>query len=391
NGVLYIEGLEFLKKMLDEDKRLKSLCIEIARPGEKKRIIPIKDVIEPRVKIEGKIGEGLTLALKGISVITCGQIVGFQEGLLDMSGPGAEYSSFSKLINIVLTAKVADGLTKQQHEEALRQLGQRAAAYFGQAAKKIQPDEIEEFWELIPRINLPILPNVIYIYMLLSQGLMHDTYVHGKDAKGLLPALLQPSEILDGAIVSGNCVSACDKNTTYHHMNNPIIRELYKMHGKAVNFIGVIITNESTMLAEKEMAAEHAVRLAMCLGAQGVIISKEGFGNPDADLMMICSKLEKFGIKTVCITDEFAGSDGISQSLADAHKAADAVISTGNANEKIILPPMEKTIGDKTIIQQLTGGSPKSLKEDGSLEVELQVILGATNQLGYEKLSVKEI
>ncbi|MBI2450416.1 MAG: beta-aspartyl-peptidase, partial [Candidatus Nealsonbacteria bacterium] len=46
NGVLYIEGLEFLKKMLDEDKRLKSLCIEIARPGEKKRIIPIKDVIE---------------------------------------------------------------------------------------------------------------------------------------------------------------------------------------------------------------------------------------------------------------------------------------------------------------------------------------------------------
>ena len=32
---------------------------------------------------------------------------------------------------------------------------------------------------------------------------------------------------MDGAIVSGNCVSACDKNSTYVHQNNPVIRSLY--------------------------------------------------------------------------------------------------------------------------------------------------------------------
>ena len=34
----------------------------------------------------------------------------------------------------------------------------------------------------------------------------------------------------------------------------------------------------------------------------------------DADLVMNCNKLEKKGIKTVLITDEYAGQDGASQS-----------------------------------------------------------------------------
>src|SRR3989344_4327654 len=127
DGVLVVKKREFLKKLWEEDKRIVKISSDIARPGDKTRIIPIKDVIEPRVKIKGKTGEGLTIALKGISVITCGQIVGFQEGLLDMSGPGAELSSFSKLTNVVISARVAKDLTQHQHEEILRNLGLKAA------------------------------------------------------------------------------------------------------------------------------------------------------------------------------------------------------------------------------------------------------------------------
>jgi sarcosine reductase len=47
-------------------------------------------------------GQGVTYALKGCAVVTTGPIVGFQEGLIDMSGPGAQYSIFSKLNNIVI-------------------------------------------------------------------------------------------------------------------------------------------------------------------------------------------------------------------------------------------------------------------------------------------------
>ncbi|MDP1629700.1 MAG: glycine/sarcosine/betaine reductase component B subunit, partial [bacterium] len=120
-------------------------------------------------------------------------------------------------------------------------------------------------------------------------------------------------------------------------------------------------------------------------------ISKEGFGNPDADLTMNCQKIEELGIKTVSLTDEYAGQDGASQSLADVTPEENAIVSTGNANELITLPAMEKIIGSPDIITKLTGGSPKSLNPDGSLTVEIQVITGATNQLGMERLSTKRI
>lgn len=405
NKVLWVNKKELLEFIKGNNSRIASITAHIARPGEKTRIVPLKDIIEPRIKIEGPgevfpgflgpqetMGNGYTLALKGISVITCGQIVGFQEGLLDMSGPGAQYSYFSKLTNLVICPKVAEGLTQHQHEETLRIAGLRAAAYLARAGKEMEPDEIEEFEALSPKTDSQIqLPRVAYIYMILSQGLLHDTYIYGRDSKEIIPTILQPTEIMDGAIVSGNCVSACDKQTTFHHQNNPIIRELYKKHGKEINFVGVIISNVSTTLAEKQRSAHFAVKLAEYLGAEGAVISKEGFGNPDADMMMICSGLEKLGIKTVCIADEYAGSDGASQSLADTTEKANAMISAGNANEIVILPPMEKIIGNLDITKNLAGGSPKSVKEDGSVEVELQVILGATNQLGFEKLSSREV
>lgn len=72
--------------------------------------------------------------------------------------------------------------------------------------------------------------------MLQSQGLLHDTYVYGVDAKKTLTTIITPTEVMDGAIVSGNCVSSCDKNPTYVHMNNPVVTDLFEQHGKTLNF-----------------------------------------------------------------------------------------------------------------------------------------------------------
>ena len=72
--------------------------------------------------------------------------------------------------------------------------------------------------------------------MLQSQGLMHDTYVYGVDMKQSLPTIINPTETMDGAILSGNCVSACDKVIDpYHHLNNPVIKSLFEQHGKTLN------------------------------------------------------------------------------------------------------------------------------------------------------------
>jgi glycine reductase len=225
--------------------------------------------------------------------------------------------------------------------------------------------------------------------MLQTQGLLHDTYVYGLDGKKIIPSLIHPNETMDGAIVSGNCVSACDKNSTYVHQNNPVIKALYNRHGKDINFIGVIITNENVTLAEKRRSSAYSIKLAEMLGVDGLVISEEGFGNPDADLIMNCRRAEKVGMRTVLITDEFAGRDGGSQSLADAAKEADAVVTAGNANMIIKLPPLDKVYGYPEYADIIAGGSEHSLHADGSIEVELQAITGATCELGFNKLGAK--
>ena len=404
DNVLYICKKE-LREYLMEDTNIKDVDFDIARPGESVRIIPIKDIVQPRYKVSGpgqvfpgfisdvdSVGEGVTHVLDGCTVVTCGKMVNFQEGIIDMSGPGSEYNSFSKMINVVPLIMPIDGLGKHTHEETVRVAGLKTAYYLGKASKDNIPDEIEVF--SYDPINegaklYPDLPRVAYIYMIQSQGLMHDNYVYGLDAKGILPTLIAPTEVIDGAIVSGNCAAPCHKNSTIHHLNNPVILDLLRRHGKEVNFVGVIITNEHAMLAYKKRGAHFTNKLARLIGADGVIITEEGGGNPETDLMLNCKLSEKSGIKTVLLTDEYAGRDGRSQGLADVTSEADAVVTAGNGNMLLELPAMDKVIGYLDSVETITGGFSGSMHEDGSLTVELASIMGSLCELGYEHLTTK--
>lgn len=393
---------EELVRMLLEDEALKNVRVELVHPGESVRVLPCKDAVEPRCKLEGPgevfpgwigdvetVGQGKTLVLSGAAVLTTGRLVAPQEGIVDMSGPGAAYTPFSKTCNVVLAFEPVEGVELHTLEAVYRRAGLKAAWYLASCCKEARADAVESyaFPPLAEGVSAyPGLPKVAYLYMLQSQGLLHDTWVYGVDAKKILPTLISPTETMDGAIISGNCVSACDKNSTYMHMNNPVIKSLYAHHGKDINFAGVIVTNENVTLADKKRSSSYAVKLARMLGVDGLVISEEGFGNPDADLIMNCWKAERAGIKTVLITDEFAGRDGSSQSLADSCPEGDACVTAGNANELIVLPPMQKVIGDPATAEVIAGGFFGSLREDGSMEVELQAIMGATNELGYNRI-----
>ncbi|MDI6772350.1 MAG: glycine/sarcosine/betaine reductase component B subunit, partial [bacterium] len=179
-------------------------------------------------------------------------------------------------------------------------------------------------------------------------------------------------------------------HTTFHHLNNPVIEELYRRHGSELNFVGVVVTNLNVTLADKERSSGYAAKLVKLLGAGGAVITKEGFGNPDADVMMLCKKIEDYGIRTVLITDEYAGRDGSSQSLADTVPQADAVVSVGNANAVITLPPMGRIIGDLRPAEVIAGGFVGSVAADGALSVEIQAVMGSTCQLGLGKLTAQE-
>lgn len=400
NGTVYINKTELLAELADE--RLAKLDVEIVRPGDSVRICPVKDVLEPRVKVSGggeifpgwfgnadTIGDGRTHAFKGMAVVTVGKIVGFQEGIIDMTGPGADYTPFSKTINVVILADKIDGLKQHEHEDAVRRAGLKATRYIAEAARNVEPDEVKVY-ETKPFAQqlqeFPGLPKVAYVYMLQSQGLLHDTYFYGIDAKKMLPTFAYPTEVMDGAIISGNCVSACDKNSTYVHLNNPIIEDLFARHGKDFNFIGVVVTNENVTLLDKQRSSSFTAKLVESLGVDGVIISEEGFGNPDADLVMNCRKISKLGIKTVLVTDEYAGRDGASQSLADSDPSGDAVVSGGNANAIIKLPKLDKVIGYVDAVNVIAGGFDGALEADGTITVEIQAITGSTSELGFNKM-----
>ena len=405
-GVLTVNKEELLS-VLSGDERLAKVDVDFAMPGESVRILPVKDVVEPRFKMEGPggifpgmvsdvdtVGEGKTLVLSGAAVVTTGKIVRFQEGIIDMTGPGAEYTPYSGTCNVVVILENVEGVEKHDYETACRMAGLKTAAYLAEKCLGTAADQVETYETPCLKNAMaahPGLPKVAYLYMLQSQGLLHDTYLYGVDVKKILPTFLNPTEVMDGAIVSGNCVSACDKNNTYSHQNNPVIHNMFRRHGKDFNFLGCIVTNENVTLADKKRRSSYSINLAKTLGVDGLLISEEGFGNPDADLIMNCWKAERAGIRTTLLTDEYAGQDGASQSLADSCPEGDACVTAGNANEVIVLPPMKKVIGVPEEANVIAGGWQGSLAADGSITVELQAILGSTSELGFTKLGAYTI
>ena len=405
NGVLHVNKNEAIA-CVAEDHRFARVDLDIARPGESVRIIPVKDVIEPRVKLDSvgyfpgycapmqRAGDGRTLVLDGVAVVTCGPIVAFQEGLIDMSGPGADYTPFSKTLNIVLVVEPVKDLDPHAYEAALRESGLRLAVHLADRCKDAAPDKVDVFEKgTVEEENkkYPTLPKVLYICMSITQGLLHDTYVYAADLRPSLPTLLHPNEALDGAVVSGNCVSACDKNTTYHHVHNPVVTELYARHGKDINFLGMVPTVESTILDGKKRAAMMNLTLSLELGANAVIITEEGYGNPDTDFCLNTKYHEDNGIVAVVISDEAAGIDGKSQGTADATPELVSFVSTGNVNEMIEIPAMKKVIGDASAIANLSGGAAESLRPDGSMHIELQAIIASTCEIGFSPVSCEWI
>jgi len=403
-GVLYISKKDLAEYLL-EDKNISSVDFDIARPGESVRIVPIKDVIQPRYKQSGSgqifpgyvgsvetVGNGVTNVLEDCAVVTSGKIVAFQEGIIDMSGPGAEFNSFSRMNLLIPLIQPVENLDKHSHEATVRIAGLKTAAYMAKTTLDMEGDEQETFeHESILEMGkkYPDLPKVVYVDMVQCQGLMHDTYVYGLNVKGILSTLIDPLEVFDGAIISGNCAAPGHKNATIHHENNPIIIDLLRRHGKDLCFAGVLLSNESAMLNEKKRASFYTSNLSQLIGAEGMIISEEGGGNPETDLMMNCRLHEQKGIKTVLVTDEYCGRDGTSQGLADVTPEADAVVTNGNGNQFVVLPKMDRVIGDIEAAKIITGGNANSIGEDGTVSVEIAAIMGSCCEMGYEHMMTK--
>jgi len=372
NGVLFINPRE-LKELLLQDKNFTNVDIELAHPGEKCRIVKVLDVIEPRAKIsEGAedfpgvvggqvcVGEGETSVLRGAAIVlsdyreirelgTSGDPNG---EIIDMDGPGAEISIFGKTHNLVLLATPSNRTSTQKYMASLKIAGLKTASYLGRLVKNLFPDE-KEIYELPPLTEITSgkekLPRIVYIFQILSlqfEPIPGEPVLYGKNVSDIVPTLIHPNEVLDGALTSP--FPALNLQT-YHIQNHPIIKELYKRHGKELLFIGVILTIAPNNVTDIERVSNIASGMAKyILGADGAILTKAGGGAPELTMARTAQRCEQLGIKTA-IAMVHMGAD-----ISDAKYGAttifsmpevDAIVSMGIPFMELKLPPVNRIIG----------------------------------------------
>lgn len=418
NGVLSInkeEAIAFIK----EDSHILEVEIEIAKPGDDTRIVPVKEAVEPRVRPDGRTlfpgvtgelapcGEGRVHALKGMSVLGVGGTWGsFGDGLIDMGGEGQKYTLFGELINVCLvieTDEVYEQREQQKKNHAIRWASHLFAEYLGKTVKNLEPETIDTF-ELPPVLRrgeeVNALPSVVLVMQPQSQmeEMGYNDLVYGWDLNHFVPSFMHPNEVLDGALISGSFMPSSSKWATYDMQNFPTIRELYKEHGKTLNFLGVIMSNLNVSLEQKERSAIFVAQIAKSLGADGAIVTEEGYGNPDADYIRCIVALEVVGVKTVGISNECTGRDGASQPLVVLDEKADALVSGGNVSTLIELPAAAKVIGCLEALGRdgLSGGWAgdeilgPSVREDGSIIMENNAMFCGDRIAGWSTKTMKE-
>ncbi len=418
NGILTINKEEALS-VVKEDENITEADLVIVKPGDKVRLVPVKEAIEPRCRVAGgpvfpavtgelmQAGNGTTHALKDCSVLVVGKHWGgFQDGLIDMSGEGAKYTYYSQLKNIVLVADTNEDFEKREQQKknhTLRWAGMKLAEYVGSCVKDLTPEEIETY-ELEPVIKrceeINNLPSVVLVLQPQSQmeESGYNDLVYGWDCNHMVPTFMHPNEVLDGAMISGSFMPCSSKWSTYDFQNFPTIKELYKEHGKTINFLGVIMSNLNVALEQKERSAQFVAQIAKSLGADGVIVAEEGYGNPDADFIACIVALEDAGVKTVGLTNECTGRDGASQPLVSLDEKANAIVSCGNVSELIELPPMETVVGELQALARdgLSGGWAgdeklgPSVREDGSIIMENNAMFCGDQVVGWSTKTMKE-
>ncbi len=365
-----------------------------ASPGDPVRIVGALDAIQPCSKGPGgggifpgllgpamPVGRGETHVLRGVAVIAAGYLPRAQEAVIDMSGPAAPLSPLAATHNLVVEWTPAEDASWEDVDQALRRGLVKVAAHLAEAALDAEPDAVEELFE--PGASTATgKPRVGVILNLQTQGKFKDVFVYGRSLSGGLPTVISPNELDDGAVVSGQYGHPALKNPTYLHQAHPVVAAL-RARADELDLAALVLCPEPVNQADKELVSAHAARLCVQLRLDAAIATKEGGGNADADVSLKLDRLEEEGITAVGILAEMAGRDGTGPPLVVPPTKATALISTGNYDERMTLPAVQRALGRDRIAL---------LDQPSTEEVELPVaaIYCAQSTLGWGRLTCAE-
>lgn len=368
-----------VRTLVVDDPRIRSVAVDLVEPGEATRIVQMRDVVEPRVKVRGRghvypgiadhptdtVGDGETRRYAGFGIMVCSEalphirraVSAATDSLIDMSGPGA-VTVYSTLRYLVLTIETAPELELIEWNEALRGALHRVADDLAGHLATLEPPATQTF-ALDPAAGG--LPRVVHVHTLnasMVPGIGTGIYGYTPHA---LPVLLHPNEILDGAI-AGDAVVGYPGKCTWLHVNNPVLSALYARHGVDVEWVGSIISRTRWGgLSEKQRSAYQTAKLAVMLGAQGALVTWNHGGNDLIEVMLTIQELERAGIKTVFLTIEsdikvvrlvpaLAETGADEPPLLFSVPEATAIVSTGTLAPADPLPAMARVVGGREIV-----------------------------------------
>ncbi|MGH7871595.1 MAG: glycine/sarcosine/betaine reductase component B subunit [Candidatus Binatia bacterium] len=399
DGNVLVIARDELVSVLEQEPLFERVDIEIAHPGESCRIIGVLDVLEPRYRLNGPnfpgaldscglVGDGHTRALKNVLVVETSEGQSRDRNIIDMSGPATLYSPFGAMHNVVLLPRPVTGADEDEYRLAVKKAGLRTSAYLAAAAKELVADEtrIYDLASVACNQGPKELPRIAYIFPIHSHQhptQQKETVYYGSNIQGLLPTIVHPNEILDGALMFSYSAF------TYFAQNHPVIEELYRRHQRDLWFAGVVLTVAPVTVSEKERNAHLAARLAKeTLSADGIIATKIGGGAVDTDLMMIYSRCEEMGIKGTLIIMERYPDTGITF----VPENVNALVTPGLTRDAITLPPVERVIGGDALV--LDNANPDNTNRAvapvpawGELTVWMGDIVGAISQVGSSRLT----
>jgi len=366
--------------------------VEIVPPASPVRVTHVLDVVEPRIRPDGRAafpaegaGEGRTNRLDGVVVLSCLDFPGEerplheQESIVDLGGPGASLTPFADMTAVVLTFSPGEG----GHVEVDKRARRATLAFAEELSRPTldaEPVEVEHFQLGPADASLPAVAALIQVSDL---GPLYIQYVYGVPAgEAGLPRAMDPAEVLDGAVTCGEYHWAAMRNPTWFFQRNQLIRTLYREHGKTLRFAGVVLMRGyEQSAADKQRGAERAAGVAGELGADGVVITTDAGGNSHTDVMLTCRACEEAGIRTTVVLAEETDPLSTKPILTDWVREADSIVSTGNVEELVDAWTPARVLGGDLLLD----GTPA--REAGPIPV--RNYLGAANQMGQLALSAR--
>jgi sarcosine reductase len=393
DGVLTV-AVEEVRSILAH-RSLAAVRVSWASPGESARIVKVLDAVEPRSKGPGgggifpgfvgparPQGDGDTHVLRGVAVVTAGFLPRAQEAVVDMSGPAADLSPLGATHNLVIEFTPAPDAEWDEVDAALRKGALTLAARLAETALDAVPDRFERLPS--PTAVRRGLPRVGVVTNLQTQGRFKDVFLYGRSFGTSLPTLLDPGELDDGAVVSGQYGHPALKNPTYLHQNHPVVDELRRRHGNDLDFAGLIICPEPVDQANKELISIFAAKVCDAAGFDAAVVTKEGGGNADGDMALKMDALEARGIDAVGLFGELAGADGTGPSIVVPPERAGAMVSTGNYDHRLVLPAVDRALGGEELALL---GRPATAE----LELPTAVVYCALSPLGWGRLTARAV